>query len=140
MRAKRIGPHRTNLIVRCTKCKNFCAADHANVSDIRRISRCGARETAAEPGSLAPICRFFRSGGGPGLRRLQQSPAPKIANNGDVLRVIALRAASRPCRPLSSARICGPAYSRSMRCASNGDVGSCRMAGEKGARLWAFHT
>ena len=34
MRAKQIGPHRNNLIVRRTKCKNFCAADHANVSDI----------------------------------------------------------------------------------------------------------
>jgi hypothetical protein len=32
MRANRIDPHRTNLIVRCTKCKNFCAVDHANVS------------------------------------------------------------------------------------------------------------
>ena len=43
MRAKRISPHRNNLIVRRTKCKNFCAADHANVSDIRSTRRGGAR-------------------------------------------------------------------------------------------------
>lgn len=46
MRAKRIGPHRANLIVRRTKCKNICAADHANVSAYRSIGPVGAHEAA----------------------------------------------------------------------------------------------
>ena len=61
MRAKRISPHRNNLIVRRTKCKNFCAADHANVSDIRSAGLGGAAEAAPEPGSSASMCRFFLS-------------------------------------------------------------------------------
>jgi hypothetical protein len=95
MRAKRIGPHRNNLIVRRTNCKNICAVEHANVSDIRSVSRWSAHEAAAQPSSSTSICRFLRSGGGPEPRRLQQSPSP---NNGDLLRVTALRAA-RVARP-----------------------------------------
>jgi hypothetical protein len=96
MRAKRIGPHRNNLIVRRTKCKNICAVDHANVSDIRSVSRCSAHEAAGQPTSSTSICRFFRSGGGPEPRRLEQSPS---SNNGDVLHVTALRAVRGVARP-----------------------------------------
>ena len=41
----------------------------------------------------------FRCGGGPEPRRLEQSPSFQSADNGDVLLVLALRAASRVCRP-----------------------------------------
>ena len=95
MRAKRIGPHRTNLIVRCTKCKNFCAADHANVSDIASATLTG---TAAEPSLSPSICRFFAGKAARSLDGCNRRPAPKSVDNGDALRVMALRA---PAAPLS---------------------------------------
>jgi hypothetical protein len=96
MRAKRIGPHRTNLIVRCTKCKNFCAADHANVSDIASATLTG---TPAKPSSSPSICRFFAGEAArslDGRRRRASTTATPCASSRCARR-------RRPCRTLSSA-------------------------------------
>jgi hypothetical protein len=96
MRAKRIGPHRTNLIVRCTKCKNFCAADHANVSDIASATLAGSE---AKPSSSPSICRFFAGEAARSLdgrrRRASATATPCVSSRCARRR--------RPCRTLSSA-------------------------------------
>jgi hypothetical protein len=43
MRAKRIAPHRKNLIVRRRKCKNFRIAIHANVRGLWAETRARVR-------------------------------------------------------------------------------------------------